>query len=211
MTSSLEDYDQESGRGGRDGGECSRLMLFRFADRTFHIRNISRVESREVKEKKQHLLDGLTHYCMEQSVCRQQVIAKYFSEDVCWPCNCCDVCQKGVTHEVKDYSEEARNVVECVTSMAAIQSKVKVNQLVMTCMGSKVKEVLSNGLQNVPQYGKGKKSFRNTSIATKFVQHLIFKGFLLENLQNLENRASLTFLSYGNITSLLNSTCSVYF
>ena len=49
MPSFLEDYVQESGRGGRDGASCGCISLFCFEDRTFHLRNIARMASEEGK------------------------------------------------------------------------------------------------------------------------------------------------------------------
>ncbi len=40
----------------------------------------------------------------------------------------------------------------------------------------------------IPQYGKGKASFKNSSVATQFVQFLIFQGFLKENLRTVEDK-----------------------
>ncbi len=148
---------------------------------------------------------------MEHSVCRQQVIAKYFSEDVGETCKSCDVCQKGVVHEVKDYTQEAKNVIECLSNLNSLNSKVKIDQLVMTYMGSKAKGIITNGFHAVPQYGKGKTTFHSCTYLTKFVQHLIFKGFVKENIQNIENRISLTYIGVGNVVNLLNNECKVFF
>ena len=41
MPSSYEAYIQQSGRAGRDGSEASCILLYRFTDRNFHLRNIS--------------------------------------------------------------------------------------------------------------------------------------------------------------------------
>ncbi len=211
MPSSLEDYVQDSGRGGRDGKNCSYTLLFRFEDRTFHLRNLSRLTLEQERENKIHLLNSITEFCMEYSVCRQQVIAKYFSEDVGETCKSCDVCQKGVVHEVKDYTQEAKNVIECLSNLNYLNSKVKINQLVMTYMGSKAKGIITNGFHAVPQYGKGKTTFHSCTYLTKFVQHLIFKGFVKENIQNIENRISLTYIGVGNVVNLLNNECKVFF
>ena len=211
MPSSLEDYIQESGRGGRDGGNCSCILLFRFGDRMFHLRNISRLELNEVKDNKLHLLNSLTHFCMEESVCRQQIIAKYFAEEIGEPCRSCDVCQKEVTYEASDYTREAISIIECLTSLLAIQSKVKVSNLVMTYMGSKAKEITSNNFHTVPHYGKGKTNFRNSSMLTKFVQQLIFRGILKENVRNVEERTTLTYLTAGDVTNLMSNDCKILF
>ena len=174
--SSLEDYTQESGRGGRDGGNCSCILLYRFEDRMFHLRNISRISEDQVKEQKLSLLNGMTHFCMDKAECRVRNIAKYFEEDQGNPCILCDVCQKGIVHDVKHYTEEAKNLMHCLTNLTVLQSRIKVTDLVLTYMGSKSKAVVSCGFNGVPQYGKGKVNFRTASALTQFVQLLIFKG-----------------------------------
>jgi superfamily II DNA helicase RecQ len=89
-------------------------------------------------------------------MCRQQVIAEYFGENAGEPCKSCDICQQGVIQELKNYTQEARNIIECLTNMIAVLPKVKVSHLVMTYMGSKAKEIIANKLNAIPQYGKGK-------------------------------------------------------
>ena len=77
--SSLEDYIQESGRGGRDGDSCSCVLLFRFGDRSFHLQRITGLSS---YESNLSLLNSITGFCMHTSICRQQFIAKYFEEEL---------------------------------------------------------------------------------------------------------------------------------
>ncbi len=40
---------------------------------------------------------------------------------------------------------------------------------------------------------------------------MIFEGFLNENLHNVDARGSLTFVTHGNIASLLNNVSKVFF
>ena len=213
LPSSLEDYIQESERGGRDGDKCSCILLFRFGDRAFHLRNMARMQNEQAQDVKLALLNAITRYCMEHSICRQQIIAKYFDDgSMSELCNTCDVCQKEeVPEQVRDCTQEASEVLECLTSMMVSQSRVKAGDLVMTYMGSKAKDVLSKSFHMVPQYGKGKSSFKNISVATQFIHFMIFEGFLKENLPNVEARGSLTFVTHGNIVSLLNSASKVFF
>lgn len=198
--SSLEDYVQESGRGGRDGETCFCILLFRFGDRIFHLRNISRIESEIVRKKKLKLLNEITKFCMQNYLCRVQHITRYFGEDDGDCCGVCDTCEKGSVPDMKDCTNEAKNLVTCLASLIAIQPKVKLSELVMTYMGSKAKEVLHKGFHAVPLYGKGKKTFKNTVNLSQFVQHLIFKEIIVENLQNNENRMTLTHLTLGIVT-----------
>ena len=146
---------------------------------------------------------------MEHSICRQQIIAKYFGDDESMNaiCNTCDVCQKEEHPEqVRDCTQEAKDILECLTSMMVTQSRIKVSELVMTYMGSKAKDVLSKNFHMVPQYGIGKTSFKNISVATQFLHYMIFEGFLNENLHNVDARGSLTFVTHGNIATILAKT-----
>ena len=95
--------------------------------------------------------------------------------------------------------------------MNAAKLKVKVRELVMTYMGSKAKDIFNNNFHMVIHYGKGKTSFKNSLIATQFVQYLIFEGFLKENLRNVEDKLSVTYVTHGNVTDLVGNTCKVFF
>ena len=148
---------------------------------------------------------------MDKAECRVRNIAKYFEEDQGNPCTLCDVCQKGIVHDVKDYTEEAKNLMHRLTNLTALQSRIKVTDLVLTYMGSKSKAVVSCGFNGVPQYGKGKVNFTTASALTQFVQLLIFKGFLKENLRELEDKVSFTYLTLGSVTDLINDKCRVFF
>ena len=207
----MEDYVQESGRGGRDGESCDCTILFRFGDRVFHLRNINQTVSDNVCQKRLKLLNEITKFCMQRSCCRVQNIARYFGEDEGDSCHVCDICQTGVVNETKDYTDAAKNLVQCLASLLTIQPKVKLSELVMTYMGSKAKEILNKGFHAVPMYAKGKNTFRNTVLVTEFVQHLIFKGLIIENLPNIQQRMSLTLLTVGNITDLVNGVQYVEF
>ena len=136
------------------------------------------MQNEQAQDVKLALLNAITRYCMEHSICRQQIIAKYFDDgSMSELCNTCDVCQKEeVPEQVRDCTQEASDVLECLTSMMVSQSRVKVGGLVMTYMGSKAKDVLSKSFHMVPQYGKGKSSFKNISVATQFIHFMIFEA-----------------------------------
>jgi hypothetical protein len=73
----------------------------------------------------------------------------------------------------------------------------------MTYMGSKAKEITSKGFHVVPLYGKRKNTFKNIVTVTKFVQHLIFQGIIIENLPHVKNRmSSTTHLTPGIVTDI---------
>ena len=95
--------------------------------------------------------------------------------------------------------------------MKALQSKVKLTDLAMAYMGSKAKAIINQSFHTVPQYGKGKEQFLSISNITKFIQFLIFKGFINENIRSLEERMVITYLTCGNVADLVDSRCQVFY
>ena len=149
LPSSLEDYIQESGRGGRDGENCNCLLLFRFGDRAFHLRNIAALSS---PENKLPLLNSITNFGMQTSDCRQQFIAKYFEEELGDSCAVCDICQKENIVSPKDLTDHARNVIQCLSQLSTLQPRIKLADLAMTYMGSKAKDIVKQSFHTVQHF-----------------------------------------------------------
>ena len=78
-------------------------------------------------------------------------------------------------------------------------------------MGSKAKVIVTQEFHTVAQYAKGKEQFYNISNITKFIQFLIFKGFINENIQGLEERMVMTYLTCGNVADLVDSRYQVLY
>ena len=98
----------------------------------------------------------------------------------------CDVCQREeLPDQIRDCTQDAKDILECLTGMNAVKLKVKACELVMTYMASKAKDIINNNFHMVKHYGKGKTSFKNSSVAAQFVQYLICEGFLKENLRKM--------------------------
>ena len=57
VPSDFEDYIQMSGRGGRDGETATSIVLFRFMDRLFHLRNIGKLQDHH--QHQAEMLNGL--------------------------------------------------------------------------------------------------------------------------------------------------------
>ena len=116
----------KSQEGGCDGDKCSCVLLFRFEDRSFHLHNITRMQSEQAKNTKLLLLNEITWFCMEHFICRQQIIGKYFGDKkaILDTCDLCDVCQREeLQNQVKDCTQDAKDILECMT---AVKVKVKV-------------------------------------------------------------------------------------
>ena len=71
LPSSLEDYIHESERGGGDGDNCSCIVLFCFADRSFHLRNVAAMS---FSEDSLTPLNSLTDFCMQTSLANNNLL-----------------------------------------------------------------------------------------------------------------------------------------
>ena len=133
-------------------------------------------------------MDAVTLYCMS-STCRRKLIMEHFNDITDINCNgTCDNCANPVTPP-KDYTKEAAMVCTCVEEMKTLVPTITAKQVALTFKGSKSKvEVESKGFHKLSHYGFGKNVFKNDSDAITFVQHLIIKDVLFENIENVCGR-----------------------
>ena len=138
MSKDLESYVQESGRAGRDGNCAHCYILFRFEDRTKHLRNICCLPESDRKHVALEGLNNIVKYCMTP-VCLKKQIVTYFDIDGCSSSICnkhCDVCIFNKNAEPVDCSEIAREVINCLEEMETIQPKITAKVLGLTHRGS---------------------------------------------------------------------------
>jgi len=91
MPKSLEHYQQESGRAGRDGLEAECCLLFSGADYLLWKRILEGTES-QAKEIALVKLGQMYRYCTGVA-CRHRAIVGYFGQELgCDSCLACDIC-----------------------------------------------------------------------------------------------------------------------
>ena len=91
LPKNIEAYYQETGRAGRDGLPAATLMTYGMQDAAWQRQMIESGDSApEQKRMQHHKLGALLGYC-ETTMCRRQVLLKYF-DDTCAPCGNCDTC-----------------------------------------------------------------------------------------------------------------------
>ena len=95
ISSNLENYYQEIGRGGRDGEIARCYALVTASDLEINHRFITASRApREQKQVLRHKLAAIEKY-LETAHCRQRQILDYFAEENHVPCGHCDQCQPG--------------------------------------------------------------------------------------------------------------------
>jgi ATP-dependent DNA helicase RecQ len=119
MPKSIEHYQQETGRAGRDGLEAECVLLYSASD-TFLWRSMIEKPSEDdappdpawVDSAKRHLND-LDRYC-SGTACRHRALVEYFGQPyTIESCGACDICL-GETEDVADALTIAQKILSCV-------------------------------------------------------------------------------------------------
>ena len=117
MPKSIEHYQQEAGRAGRDGLEAECLLLYSSADVATWRRLMDR-SAREAGEDgapahQVELLEGMRRFCFSKQ-CRHRLLAEYFDQTLeAKNCDACDVCL-GECAVVEDGAVVAQKILSAV-------------------------------------------------------------------------------------------------
>jgi len=177
MPKSIEHYQQETGRAGRDGLEAECVLLYSAADviRWESLIAKSAAEAsapEEVIAAATRLLAHMRQYCTAV-VCRHRSLSEYFGQAYTQPsCGACDVCLNEV-EGVDDATVAAQKILSCV---ARAGERFGAEHIVDVLLGANTERVRRWRHEALRTYGLMKGTGRKT--LTNMLYQLIDAGLL---------------------------------
>ena len=153
MPKSLEHYQQETGRAGRDGLEAECVLLYSGGD-MFSLRSMLEKSAKEAGNEA-HLpgvlrhLDDMDRYC-RGAMCRHSALVRYFGQTYEGDtCNACDVCL-GDTESVPDATVVAQKILSCV---ARVKERFGIGHVAAVLRGENTENVRNRGHDKLTTFG----------------------------------------------------------
>jgi ATP-dependent DNA helicase RecQ len=177
MPKSIEHYQQETGRAGRDGLEADCVLLYSAADvlRWESLIEKSAAEAdaaAEIFAASRQLLDHMRRLCTGVS-CRHRKLSEYFGQEYTAPnCGACDVCLNEV-EGTADATVTAQKILSCV---ARAGERFGAEHIVDVLLGANTERVRRWHHEQLSTYGLLKDTDRK--ILTNMVYQLIDDGLL---------------------------------
>jgi len=141
LPKSIEHYQQETGRAGRDGLEADCVLLYSAADVL--------VWKSIIEGSAMRLLDEIDRYA-RGAVCRHRALVSYFGEDYSTPnCGACDLCL-GDVEEVADATVIAQKILSCVIR---VDQRFGIGHVIAVLRGESPERVRKLGHDRLSTYG----------------------------------------------------------
>jgi len=175
MPKSVEHYQQESGRAGRDGLEAECVLLYSGADPMLW-RSMLRNETTEAAHAESLLrhLNDMDRYC-SGATCRHRALVEYFGQKFTADCNACDICL-GETEEVADALTVAQKIVSCVYRLRETWG---VSHVIGVLRGEDTEKIRERQHDQLSTYGLLKGHTRQD--VREWIYQLIAQGFLAQS------------------------------
>jgi ATP-dependent DNA helicase RecQ len=177
MPKSIEHYQQETGRAGRDGLEAECALLYSGADVVLWKSIVERGSDESpadpafVSSSVKHLND-IDRYC-SGTACRHRALVEYFGQPYALPaCSACDICL-GETEDVPDGLVVAQKILSCVYRVG---QAFGAGHVIAVLRGENTDKVRERGHDGISTFGLMKGSSRNEM--RDLIWQLVAQGYL---------------------------------
>jgi ATP-dependent DNA helicase RecQ len=176
MPKSLEGYYQETGRGGRDGGEgkCIAYYAYKDLDKLRKFMQGKPVAEQEIGN--QLLLE--TQAYAESSVCRRKLLLHYFGEEYQEEnCGCCDNCMKP-----QKFIEGQELLLLVLETVQVVKEKFKAEHIVDVLKGNETSDVTSYQHDELENFASA--SDEDDKVLHAVIRQALIAGYLSKDIEN---------------------------
>ncbi len=154
MPKSVEAYQQETGRAGRDGLEAECVLFYSPADtqkwEALARRSVEEAgASEEVLHSHLELLRHMRRFC-ESQTCRHELLSEHFGQSLDGDnCGACDVCL-GEVEGLEEATETAQKILSCV---ARVEQRFGVGHVTDVLVGATTQNIQRLGHDRLSTHG----------------------------------------------------------
>ncbi len=172
MPKSIENYQQESGRAGRDGLESECVLIYSGQELARWRSMFDELEP-NARQAAERSLQSMHRVC-SNNTCRHRALSAYFGQELGQPnCGACDVCLGEIT-QVDDPITLGQKILSCVLRL---DQRFGADYTAKVLVGSSDARVLQLGHDRLSTYGLLKSEALST--VRGWIEQLVAQQFLV--------------------------------